>query len=43
MTCLKEMGKKDKGAKDLKQALTEAADMVKALLESTASEPKAKL
>ena len=43
MTCLAEMSKKDKGAKDLKKALTEAADMVKALLESVASEKKTKL
>ena len=43
MTCLKEMSNKDRGAKDLKKALTEAADMVKALLESVASEQKAKL
>lgn len=33
MTCLKEMGKKNKGAKDLKKVLQEAADEVKGLLE----------
>lgn len=43
-TCLKDMGKKGKGAKELKKALQEAADQVKALLESSAKEaPKAKL
>lgn len=45
MTCLKDMGKK-KGAKDLKKALKEAADDVKALLERAGKLPevaKAKL
>ncbi|KAG9051964.1 Carnitine O-acetyltransferase mitochondrial [Serendipita sp. 407] len=43
MTCLKDMSRKGKGAKELKKALEEAAEMVKALLASVAQEPKAKL
>lgn len=46
MTCLKEMGKKDKGAKALKAALTEAANEVKGLLEragTVVAEAKPKL
>ena len=40
MTCLKEMGKKNKGAKDLKKVLKEAADEVKALLERAGKLPE---
>jgi carnitine O-acetyltransferase len=44
VTCLKEIGKKGKGAKDMKKVLQEAADEVKALLDSsTKDSPKARL
>ncbi|KIM28465.1 hypothetical protein M408DRAFT_23835 [Serendipita vermifera MAFF 305830] len=44
MTCNKDMGHKEKGAKEMKKALEEAAEMVKAMLESSTPETgKAKL
>ena len=42
MTCLKDMSHKGKGAKDMKKALEEAAEMVKAMLESVAQETSGK-